>query len=535
MPRTISQARFAQALVAHILVAALAPALLATAPVPAQPIEGEMDVEPLLIDKIYVSEPTPDPAPPQLQRTSPQDKAKARALERAAIKAINAGELERADALLEQQRLLEPRSHIVYYNLACVRSMMGFSGEAADLLGMSVERGFDDIHQLVRDPHLSAMRDEDLYTQLIDHWPAILEARRDANLANVRTWLDGRYEELRDDGLRIELVSAHDQTSTRQSLDELRDLSDWGQQHIFGDILSNEYAPYDPWVIVVLPNKADFIKWSVGVLGASAQQGFSRVGGAYVHDNKHLVAQDLGATLRHEFFHVIHWRDMTRRNQSHPIWIQEGLCSLVEDYDIIEQSITPAASWRTNIVKRQLRAGRLEPITKLASYSQATFSSKRPLARYAHARTVFLYLAQMNKLRAWYERYTETYDQDPSGISALEHALGKPINTIEKDYRAWVKQLPMVPETGSDLSATLGVEIESGEGDGPIIVSITPEARRRTNLRLFDRITSIAAQPTRDLNELIRRLGAYGPGSTIELGVRRGRIHETVQATLKKR
>jgi len=413
--------------------------------------------------------------------------------------------------------------------------MKGFTGEAADLLGMSVERGFDDIHQLVRDPQLEGVRDEDLYSQLIDHWPGILEARRDANLANVRTWLDGRYEEQRDESLRIDLVSSHDPTSTRQSLAELKDLSDWGQQHIFGDILSNEYAPYDPWVIVVLPNEKDFIQWSVGVLGASARQGFSRVGGAYLHDNKHLVAQDLGATLRHEFFHVIHWRDMTRRGQAHPIWIQEGLCSLVEDYDGAGRTLDPTASWRTNIVKRQLRAGRLERIEKLAGYSQATFSSRRPLARYAHARTVFLYLADKNKLRDWYERYTETYDEDRTGVAALEHALAMPIAQVEKDYRAWIQKLPMVPETGSDLRATLGVEIENGSGDGPVVVAITTEARRRTGLRLYDRITSIRGEPTRDLNELIRRLGRYGPGSTVELGVRRGRLHDTVQATLIKR
>lgn len=512
----------------------LAPALVAVAASAlfAQPIEGEMDVEPILIHKSYLNQPVPQPAPTQPGATPAQIKAQARQLERDAIRAINKGDLDKADALLEQQRQLEPRSHIVYYNLACVRSMMGFSGEAADLLGMSVERGFDDIHQLVRDPHLDPIRDEDLYAQLIDHWPSILGARRDANLANVRTWLDGRYEETRDEQLRIDLVSAHDPTSTRQSLDELRALSDWGQKHVFGDILTNEYAPYDPWVIVVLPNETDFLKWSVGVLGASAQQGFSRVGGAYVHDNKHLVAQDLGATLRHEFFHVIHWRDMTRRGQHHPIWIQEGLCSLVEDYDGSGQSIKPAASWRTNIVKRQLKAGRLERIETLAAYSQAKFSSKRPLARYAHARTVFLYLADKRKLRSWYERYTETYDQDHSGIRALEHVLGKPIGDIEKDYRAWIDRLPMVPETGRDLRATLGVEIENGSGDGPIVVSVSRDARRRTGLRPYDRITSVRGEPTRDLNELIRRLGRFGPGSTVELTVRRGRLHETLRATL---
>ena len=522
------QTRDLPRILAPLLLGVLAPGAFT------QPIEGEMDVDPVLIHRSYLTEPVPDPAPTQPGATPEQIRAQARAIEREAIEAINAGDLARADELLGRQRRLEPRSHVVYYNLACVRSLMGYPGEAADLLGMSVERGFDDIHQLVRDPHLDAVREQELYTQLIDHWPAILGARRDANLANVRTWLDGRYEETRDESLRIDLVSAHDPTSTRKSLEELRTLTAWGESHIFGDLLQSEYAPYDPWVIVVLPNETDFIKWAVGVLGASARQGFSRVGGAYVHDNKHLVAQDLGATLRHEFFHVLHWRDMTRRGQRHPIWIQEGLCSLVEDYDIDGPSIRPAPSWRTNIVKRQLSAGRLEPIAKLASYSQAKFSSKRPLARYAHARTVFLYLADQRKLRDWYQRYTQTYDQDPSGLAALEQVLGKPIDEIERDYRAWVERLPMVPETGRDLRATLGVEIENGSGDGPVVVGLSRDARRRTGLRPYDRITHVQGQPTRDLNELIRRLGLFGPGASVELTVRRGRLHETLRATLTR-
>ncbi len=514
---------------------ALATLALALAAVPAPARAQDDEDYPdglLLIDEWLLDEPVPEPRATRSAAT-PAQKAKARRLEQQAIQAIERGQLEKAEGLLEDQRKLTPTSHAVYYNLACVRSLMGLPAEAADMLAASIEHGFDDIHQLRRDPHLDALRAEPLYQQIVGAWPDILEARRHANVAGVRAWLDGRYEQAADDALRVTVLSAHNKTATRDSLDELSAIAAWADQSVFDGVLDPDLAAGDPWVVVVLPSGKDFTQWSVGALGASARGNFSRVGGAYLHDLKQLVAQDLGATLRHEFLHVLHWRDMTRRGQSHPIWIQEGLCSLIEDYDRRGDRIAVTPSWRSNIVKRQLDIGRLDTIEKLASYDQRDFSSRRPLAKYAQARTVFLYLADTNKLGDWYASYTSAFDDDPTGIKALEAVFAKPIDQIEDDYRAWVRLLPMVPETGADLSATLGVEIENGDGDGPVVVSLSTDARRRTGLRPDDRITAIDGAPTRDLQELIRRLGAYGPGATVELSVRRGFArHENLRATL---
>lgn len=516
-------------LLAALLVAA------AVLPAPAHGQDEEGDDALLLIDQWLLDEPVPAPRTVSSDAT-PAQKAKAQRLERLALAAIARGELEQAEGLLEQQRRLTPGSHVVYYNLACVHSLMGLGAEAADMLAAAIEHGFDDIRQLRRDPHLDAVREQPLYLEIVGRWPAILEARRDANVEHVRSWLDGRYEHATDSALRVTVLSAHDETSTRQSLDELGAIAGWAREHVFPEILAPELTREDPWVVVVLPTAKDFTQWSVGVLGASAQGNFSRVGGAYLHDTKRLVAQDLGATLRHEFFHVLHWRDMTRRGQVHPIWIQEGLCSVIEDYDLDAGKLVVAPSWRSNIVKRQLDLGRLDTIAELAEFTQADFSSKRPLAKYAQARTVFLYLASAGKLADWYAAYTAAFETDPSGVKALEAVFAKPIDQVEADYRAWVRALPMVPETGSDLRATLGVELENGEGDGPVVVSVTPDARQRTGLRPLDRITSIDTAPTRDLQELIRRLGAHAPGDTIELTVRRGHArHETVRATLAAR
>ncbi|MEZ6243142.1 MAG: PDZ domain-containing protein [Phycisphaerales bacterium] len=508
---------------------------LVTLPAPAHMQDEEGDDALLLIDEWLLDEPVPPPASVGPDAT-PTQKAKAARLEREALRAIDRGELERAEALLDEQRQLTPNSYVVYYNLACVRALMGLPAEATDMLAAAIEHGFDDIHQLRRDPQLDTIRDQPLYEDVVNHWDAILDARRDANVEHIRSWLDGRYEEATDAALRLTILSAHDETSTQESLRELNAIAGWARDNVFPDLLDPAQTSEDPWVVVVLPNAKDFTQWSVGVLGGSARGNFSQVGGAYLHDTKHLVAQNLGTTLRHEFFHVLHWRDMTRRGQVAPIWIQEGLCSLIEDYDLRAGKIVVAPSWRSNIVKRQLDIGRLVTITDLATYSQLEFSNQRPLSKYAQARTVFLYLASIGKLGEWYAAYTAGFDDDPTGVKAFETVFAKPIDQVESDYRDWVRTLPMVPETGSELSATLGVEIENGDGDGPVVTAVSLDARKRTGLRPLDRITAIDGAPTRDLQELIRRLGAYAPGAEVELSVRRGfSRHETLKASLAAR
>jgi len=271
------------------------------------------------------------------------------------------------------------------------------------------------------------------------------------------------------------------------------------------------------------------------VFGPGVRGNISSVGGAYEHQKRRLVAQDLGATLRHEFIHVLHWRDMNRLGQTHAPWIQEGLASLVEDYDVVGSKVVPVASWRTNIVKRMHAAHRMPKIEELATTRMQAFTSNRPLAKYAQARTVMLYLLEKRQLNVFYSTYTQQYATDPTGISALEAALGKEISEIEEGYRAWIDQLETVPETGSDLKATLGIEIESGTGDGVVVKALPGGSRSRTGLRLGSVITAIDHHPTRDLFELIRILGKYRPGQTVTLHHRRGTVHTTSQVKLLSR
>jgi S1-C subfamily serine protease len=147
-----------------------------------------------------------------------------------------------------------------------------------------------------------------------------------------------------------------------------------------------------------------------------------------------------------------------------------------------------------------------------------------------------LFLLDQNKLTEFYRRYTQTFAADPTGMQALRETLNLPDqNAVEQAYQSWLTALPMVPETGSELPATLGIEIENGDGSGVRVTGLPAGARQRTGLSVGSFITAINNRPTRDLNELIRILADYAPGDTITLSHRRGRLHHTNQVTLLPR
>ncbi len=462
----------------------------------------------------------------------PAPAARAQDLQTRALEAIGKGDAAGGEALLREQLALDPGNFVIYYNLACARSLQDDAPGGMDLLVRAVERGFVDLAQMRRDPQLARVRTDPRFERLAGNWAEVLRRQSDANLkATKAQFTQGAYAQSSDERLRVHVLSAMDETSTTQARADIARLYDWALGGVFADLTRADAAQADAWTVVVLPSPKDFVRWVVSSYGSAAAGSFSGIGGAYMHDEKRLVAQDLGATLRHEFFHVLHWRSTTRLGQDHPIWIQEGLCSLVEDYELAADrspaSLRPVPSWRTNISKRLLNAGKLLRIEQLAKVPRATFTGTNPLAHYGQARTVFLFLSDRGKLGEWYAHYTGHYAEDPTGVASIAAVFAKPIDQVEKDYRAWVRALPEVAEQLRPGEATLGVDVEPGTGDGPVIVGIPrlkknePAPARLAGLSVGDVITAVNGLPTRDLNELIRVLGAMKVGDEVEVEYRR--------------
>ncbi|GAB4385130.1 MAG: hypothetical protein Kow0022_09880 [Phycisphaerales bacterium] len=451
------------------------------------------------------------------------------------VQAFEAGLFEQAQKIFEQQAELDPGNFTVHYNLACVRAMQADADQAWEHLLAAIRTGFVDAYQLQRDPSLASLRHDPRVEALLDHWDRVIQSHREANLESALRWIGARAEHRTLDELRVELLSNADAHAIDEAVSELRLVADFARTLMPGPGAADSPG-LDPWVVVALPDQRRFITWSVSTFGPAARQNFSQIGGAYDHDARRLVAMDTGATLRHEFFHVLHWRDMSRRGVVSPIWIQEGLASLVEDCEVRNGRLVPVPSWRTNIAKRLERAGRLPPIEELTALSHERFTTGRPLRQYALARTFFLYLLDRGVLSQWYQRTMHAGDDDPSGLRALSDLLGQSPVEIHEAYRAWVRALPMVAETADDLKVTMGLRLETGTGEGPVVLGFSdPQVRSESALRLRDVITSVNAQRVHDLQDLMRVLGTMQPGQTVTLEYRRGRLRGQTTLTLRPR
>ncbi len=461
-------------------------------------------------------------------------------ISRRALEAFHQKDYARAEALLRKQLEARPDSFIAPYNLACCRAMQNDPEGAAEWIAKAIELGFCDRRQLEADPTLAPARDHPKFRAILDHWGEILDAQRDFLVQRAAAQFKGRdYTDARDDRLRLCFRSAFNEKALKEAREEMTRIADWARAELFPEILNPEKVKDDAWVMVVLPTRSDFMRWAASVYGEAAVQGSSMIGGAYEHDAKQLVSMDIGPTLRHEFLHVLHWRDCTRRGQAHPIWIMEGLCSLAEDYDLEGGKVRPATSWRTNMAQRMERVKNLQPIEKLAAMTPLQFSGRRPLANYAQARTFFLYLHDQGKLKAWYEHYTENFAADPTGVESIVAVLDLPIANVNRNYRAWLRGLPPVPEVIKSGSASLGIEVDAGSGEGPVVASVARNARHMldpaTSLRKGDIITSIGGRAVRDIAELVRVLSGFGVGEEVEVEYRRGRNFASTRIRLVPR
>ncbi|VAX36574.1 hypothetical protein MNBD_PLANCTO03-1385, partial [hydrothermal vent metagenome] len=468
------------------------------------------------------------------QTETPPEQPTLETLSEQALDAFKTGDLDTAAQSLQKLLDADPGNFVHYYNLACVRSVQNQPEAAADLLIQAVEHGFTDVTLLRKDPSLANARQTTTLQAMLDNWGSILDRRIETDLERARDRYGNRYWYIKDPGLRLAYACAYDEQTLAEVQDELRTLADWAMTNIFRLTDDNLAGPDDPWVLVILPNQKDFKRWAAESYGPAARNFNQAIGGHYAHDDKQLVTMDLGATLRHEFLHVLHWRSNTRHNQLHPVWVQEGLCSLIEDYDISHSGkLIPVESWRTNQAQFLAKTGHLLHIKDLVGISRQRFTSSRPLARYAQARALFLMIYREGKLAEWYAHFVENFREDPSGLASIEAVLDGDLEAINDRYIEFCRTLPEVPEEITRGMASLGIAIDAaGTGEGLRVAALV---RRGTagDLKLNDIITHIEGRPVRDYWELVRVLTSYDPGQQVTLRYRRARLHRETQVTLK--
>ncbi len=453
-----------------------------------------------------------------------------------AVEAFNRQDFDEAERLWKAWSERDPSAFVPLYNLACARSMRGDTQGAGEHILAAIQRGFADINQLKTDPNLRAFRKTETYTQILEGWNKFLDRRLEADMAAARKQYGSRYNYTKDEKYRLAFASAYDTVTSRQAREEVRRTADWAIKNVFTDLARGDDNEFDAWVMVVLPTSSDFQRWAIETYGDIPGTATSMLGGAYAHDQKKLVTQDLGSTLRHEFFHVLHWRSVDRLGQRHPVWIQEGLASLVEDMDQTRRGRwEPAVSWRTNSIRNLAQHNKLLPIEHLASMDRSRYATNRPLANYAMSRGVFMYLHDRGKLATFYETYTDDYAEDPSGLTALLTVLGMTSGEFDESFRQWCRSLDEVYEQNSPPNLGIGVSLDLSAGDGPVIRQLTHDSAKRAGLRPGDVLTGMNGRSVRDLNEFYRVLTGLNEGQSVEVTYHRRGQHKSTKLPITGR
>lgn len=469
----------------------------------------------------------PAPAPASPRADAAAARAEKQALNDRWLAAFKRRDWPEAEAALSKLCEVDADSYVPWYNLACVYAMSDRAALAAAALERAVALGFVDFHQLARDEHLAPIRGSATFKALVEGWRAVQDATIDAREARARRALGAGYAVVRDGATRTVIAGGFSEPALADARSEMAAVRKWWNASVAPAPDDSPADPRpDPWVLIILPTQRDFTAWAARNFGNdSAPPIAGTVGGIYDHDRKELVAMDLGATLRHEYAHVLHWRAMARAGQVQPTWVQEGLCSLVETVDrAADGSIAPVPCWRTNMARAAAQAGVLPRWEALFSKDADRFVHTKALGNYAAARAIMLFLLERGQLRAWYAAYSEGFAADPTGAAAMEKVFGKPLAQVERDFRKWLLALPRVPDAGQPQPAAMPFQVEA-VGDG-LRVEGTPADLARPNpgrggLIPGDVITAVNGRPTRDAHDLARALAGTTPGDEASVGFRR--------------
>ncbi|MGQ0629261.1 MAG: hypothetical protein ACT4PL_14315, partial [Phycisphaerales bacterium] len=445
-----------------------------------------------------------------------QDQEAKREAEAAFVKAFGERDYELAEKAARAWAKLRPDDFIPHYNLACALAQMGRIDEGAAMLDRSVELGMVSKYQLVMDGSLTPLHGHETYARLIATWDAQLERAIDARLDRARKAFPKNYHYVKDPDQRLAFASGFDPALFERARGQMNLVSDWWKKTVLPDgtplVVADGTQP-DPWVMVTLPARADFARWSARNFGPRSKY----IPGIYDNQHKELVAQDLGATLRHEFCHVLHYRDADRRGQVHAVWLQEGLCSLVEDIEVSPVGVKVVPSWRTNAVKRTARVGRLIPLAKLVAFDQAKMTREgTAIPAYALARATCLMLAERDLLRPFYAAYVRLHREDPTGAKALEEVMQMPLAEIDTLLARWALTLPDVPDAERPGRVRLPVRLGATGGDG-VTIEAVDRGTAAGDLRAGDVVVTVNGEGVHDQNELARVLGRFAGSEEVEV------------------
>ena len=225
-----------------------------------------------------------------------------------------------ASKLIRQHLEQFPDDEIMLYNAACVACRLDKPEDGSRFLIKAIKAGFNDFAHMRRDSDLKPLRDHPIYK-------AILAARDAAdNLLAQRsidrwhtTFGEDAYRLDTDEKLRLNFLTNLDD----DAFEQMHCMLEAQAEHLSSTLFEDAKCQY---VLVAYPKPEH------------AKQLLPRqiTAGIYRHRRRELITTDTDSSLRHEFAHRMHHAHMDFLGQEHPLWIQEGLATLFEDYQINE-------------------------------------------------------------------------------------------------------------------------------------------------------------------------------------------------------
>lgn len=449
------------------------------------------------------------------------------AVEAEIVEAFSRRDYEEALRLIDRAIARTPADSYLYYNRACAYALSGRPDEAAASLLDAVRRGFRDFAHMERDPDLESVRNHETYR-------AILEARRridrDAAQEQLEAWRrtygerNYRYES--DEAHRLLFATAIDEMAHNEMRRTLARQADEMSRSLFG-------GPPDYNVLIAVPSSEDARKFFRDLGRRDATFDSPNVAGIYEHRYRRLVSTDIGASLRHEFAHVMHYGHMERLGQAHPLWIQEGLACLYEDYEFgADGAIRFLPNERHNVIRGLVRGGKAMPWKDLFTMPSERFM-ERAQATYPQVRSIFEFIASRGLLDEWYGHLCATFSTSPEGIAAFERTFSQPLESTEREWRAWVSTSDRVDRTVSTGDASLGVAVEDMNDGARVTEVLRGSAAAEAGIRRGDIIVSVAGRTTSSAAELTAAVAAMSVGDRVEVRVRRRGRYLTFYPTLQ--
>ena len=449
---------------------------------------------------------------------APGDNGRAAERTREAIRLIGRRDWPQAERVLEEALLARPDDPVNLYNLACVRAQLGRGDAAVEALERATEAGFSDFNLVANDPDLAPARALPRFKAFVadkDRWQ-----RRAAErvVARLRARFGDDYAYAIDPARK--LIYAADLGES--AMTELKASVEAQVRGQYRDLFSSAPGAY---VTVVVPSLADYRKI----------MRYRNVGGAYFEATRTLVAQRPGDVMRHEFTHALHAADRAPLGQVHAPWVAEGLGVLYESAEIVSADgadvmIPLADGARLPAATAAARRKSLVPLATLLAMTPGEFM-KRPNVTYAESGALMLYLLDRGQLRAFYDTYKDTCDADPTGRVALEKTAGVSLAEFESAWVKWLLERPQAPFFGA-AALFLGARVAPG-GGGMTVVLVAPNGPAAgAGLERRDVILSVNGKPVKDYAALRPALGAYTPGKTVVLRIRRAGKESDVPVTL---